>query len=289
MIEILIYIPGPVFLFLFVGLAIVCIVIGRWRANADDSLEYPMPAPDRFSTYEIAALRGKENAVIRTAVFSLWKRNLLTIKGEGKDVTIESTPMKKQPLDSVEKPIRRFLEKPQKPRDLFKDSSLTDQVRSYLFATYRNLELLHLIRSSSDRARAWSITLITALILGTVGGIKLYHVIIRSRPVVFLFILLIISLIAVFKIIKPGKDITKLGSEYLKSLEKHFGWLKDSVKENPAPEGIDPALAAAIFGIGVFDGISQYNAFNEAFPVKKTGGSGGECGGGCGGGCGGCG
>jgi len=39
-IEMFIRIPGPLFLILFIGLALVCIIVGWWWANADGSTEY---------------------------------------------------------------------------------------------------------------------------------------------------------------------------------------------------------------------------------------------------------
>jgi hypothetical protein len=106
--------------------------------------------------------------------------------------------------------------------------------------------------------------------------------------------------------LKPTAIPTSLGRRYLKEMEQHFGWVKESVErytydssgqvhlEKSVPEGIDPSLAVAIFGIGALAGYSIYQPYRDVFSPDTQGGStllggiwyGGGCGGG---GCGGCG
>ena len=134
------------------------------------------------------------------------------------------------------------------------------------------------------------ITAVACLIIIGVGGTKLFLEILRDRPVFFLALLLIASVIAVFVILKPSSNPTSLGRRYLKEMERHFGWLKKLVKNGLMLEGIDPSLTIAIFGIGVLTGSTLYQSYQGVFsPVNQQGGGCGGGAGGCGGGCGGCG
>ena len=315
MIEMLLQIPGPTFLLYFIGLSIICIVLGRLWVNADGSTQYPLPELTRFDSVTIAALRGSWTSVIRTAVFSLWSRDLIEIKGEGRDTEIKSVLALGKTSGPIEEEIFQFLQYTRKPHDLFigekryvsklefnekddfeiiKETSLLSRIRQHLENIYSELEQLYLIRSGSDRSRAWMITMLMFFVIGSVGGAKLYLGITHNRPAGFLAVLLIISLIVLLVILKPWSILTKLGRNYIKALEEHFLWLKESVKLERIPEGIDPAFYIAIFGVGILAGTSLYGLFGKAFPSSKARGGffGGGCGcffvGGCGGGgCGG--
>lgn len=84
--EMLMKIPGSIFLWYFAGLSIVCIVIGWLWKNVDGSIRYLFPELTRFDT--IAALREGMNATIRTAIFSLWNKKLVNLRNDGNDTEI---------------------------------------------------------------------------------------------------------------------------------------------------------------------------------------------------------
>jgi uncharacterized protein (TIGR04222 family) len=323
MIEEFVQIPGPTFLLLFAGLALATIAICWLWANADGSTKYPLPELTRLDSIAIAALRGGRALVIQTAVFRLWDRKLIDISGEGSnaEITIQGQSQQK-PSGAVESEIYQFVQSPKKPGDIFRDAELRERIKEHLEPIQKELEQLHLARAKSDRMRVWMITALAYFILLSVGGNKLLLGIARGRPVIFLVLLLIASAIAVFIILKPTAIPTSLGRRYLKEMEQHFGWVKESVErythdssgqvqvEKSVPEGIDPSLAVAIFGVGALAGYSIYQPYRDVFSPEKQGGStwlggiwyggcggwgggcgGGGCGGGgCGGGgCGGCG
>src|SRR3972149_1387006 len=116
MIEIVRQIPGPLFLLLFAVLAAIGVYLARLWSDRDGSTDYPLPDPDRFGPLAIAALRGGRNAVIRTAVFSLWKRGLIDIKKvevkessrNGEDIEIMALPSDKKPDGPIEREIYQF-------------------------------------------------------------------------------------------------------------------------------------------------------------------------------------
>jgi hypothetical protein len=131
--------------------------------------------------------------------------------------------------------------------------------------------------------------------MAAVGGTKLYLGITRGRPVLFLVALLTLSLIGLFRLVKPWAISTRLGRRYLWRLGEHFDWLKESVRSGRIQEGIDPAFGAAIFGIGIVGSsllIGQFFSPSKPSWWSGPGGWSGGCGAsaGCGGGgCGGCG
>jgi uncharacterized protein (TIGR04222 family) len=276
-------IPWPAFLIYYIGLVIGCIILGWLFVNADGSTAYPLPNLTRFKPLDIAALRGGWTAVIRTVVFSLWRRNLINIEGEKRDTEIESVSSKKSVLSPVEKLIYQSAQTQTQTRDLLKDAGLSSQVERHLEPLYIEFEDLHLIRTHRDQLRAWITALALSLVIIAVGGAKVYLKIFHNRPFVSLIIIVIASTIALISILKPGKMApTRLGRRYLKELKENFCWVQESLKSGKTPEGIDPAFSIAIFGVGALAGVSAYSHFTQAFPAAKSGGCGGGCGG-CGG------
>lgn len=300
MFDLFIQIPGPTFLVLFAGLSAICIFIGWLWVNADGSTQYPLPEPTRFDPLTIAALRGGRNAVIRTAVFTLWNRKLVQFEGEGRNTYIEPTPSDQKPGGEIEAEIYQYVQPRRNSRDLFKDTRFRRRIDKHLEPIYRKLEQSHLVRTRAERHRASTGALVMLLIILIVGGSKLLLGLARGRPVFFLAILLIIAIIAFFMIVKPGARPSRLGRRYLKTVGKQFDWLKETFRRGESPEGIDPAFGIAFFGTGVLAGSTLHAPFSEAFASSSSSIGGGGCGGGCGGGgeggggcgdggCGGCG
>ena len=289
MIETLLQIPGQVFLLYFICTAVVCIGAGWLLANLDGSAQYSLPDINYLDPITIAALRGGGASVIKTVVFSFWVQNLVDIKGEGEDMEIKCMGASQKSQGPIEKEIYQFLQTPRKPRDMFQDEGLSSLIEAYLEPIYQKLEHLHLARTAADHTRAWTATILMALVLVGLGGIKIYLGITHNHPVLFLVILLIVSLFILYTIISPNAIPTRLGRRYLKEIEENFNLVKDSIKDERFPEGMDPALVVAVFGVGILSGTYFYDLFTQAFHSNShIGGCGCGCGGGCSddGGCG---
>lgn len=277
--QILVQIPGPNFLWYFAGISIVCIVIGwKWK-NADGSTQYDLPELTKFDPIAIAALRDGTNAVIRTALFSLWNKNLVGFRNEGKDTEIFTLELKfGTKLGNIEDDIYRAVRAPTETSHIFGDNNLKLRIEAYLQPIYTEMENLRLARTKDDRKRIWRIFMVLAPVIAAVGGAKLYLDISHGKPVVFLIMLIAGTLIVLYASLSPNSHPTALGKRYLKALKEHFGWLGEAIKETRAPQGIDPAFAIAIFGIGIIETSNLHGPFKKAF-VSAAG---------CGGGCGGC-
>ena len=291
-IEEFVQIPGPTFLLLFAGLALNIIIICWLWINADGSITYQLPDLTRFDSIAIAQLRGGRKLAIQTAIFQLYDQKLIYFSGEGKDAKVKIWKQSQPPSGAVENEIYQFVQSRKKLSDLFSDSGLQERIDTHLDPIQRELEQLHLARTKSDRMRVWTITALVYLIMLGIGGAKLFLGIARGRPVLFLVLLLIASVIVAFVILKPTSSPTRLGRRYLKEMEKHFGWMKESIERGRVPEGVDPSLTIAIFGAGVLSGSALYQPYREVLSPEKEwgiawGSGGGVGGGGCSGGCGG--
>jgi uncharacterized protein (TIGR04222 family) len=275
----------------FLGWSLICIIIGWYWANADGTKMDPLPELTRFNALAIANLRGGRAAVIRTVVFSLCRRNLAEFgmgkfkykkrSGYKKDrIMIVNKSSQKKVLSPIEKEIYEFLATPRRPRELIQDSYLRPQIEQHLAPIYREFEQLHLIRTEADHTRAWTATIIMAIVI-CAGGIR---TIIRIPFHIIIPFLIIASLFVLFWVLKPWAPHTSLGRRYLKAIIENFGWVQESLKSGRTPEGIDAAFAIAIFGIGALKGVTAYSLLTKAFASTKSGVFGGGCGG-----CGGCG
>ena len=133
MIEFLTHIPVSLFVLYFGIFTAICIIIGKLWINADGSNQFPTPDPTRFDPITIAALRGGWKSVIRTAIFSLWNRDLIRI---GMDATItqgkhiaQSVPEQGENLEGIEQDIYQFLQTRKGIRELFQDTHLENPIR----------------------------------------------------------------------------------------------------------------------------------------------------------------
>jgi uncharacterized protein (TIGR04222 family) len=288
-----------------VVLIIVCTYIG-WRITKHDgSLKYPMPDVTQFDPISIAYLRDGINAVINTALFSLWSSQLLEIEPSkslgdaepksAEDYDIQSKVVQKIPLSPIEEEINKSTLESQRSIDLFKDRALKRRIKKHLKPLEKELDKYHLMRTNWDNLKAIIITIIALSIILYLGVAKLAMGLANDRPVSYLIGLIIVSIyLEPWLLIFHGKQ-SQLGKEYIKILVNNYGWLRRSFENWKFPWGIDPSYPVAVFGISELDGPSFFVSFVEALTLPRgsvgfwEGGCGG-CGGcGCGGGCGGCG
>jgi uncharacterized protein (TIGR04222 family) len=302
MTEFIVHIPGPVFLLFFSVLSIICIIISKILISRDGYENLPVPEPSQFEPTAIASLRGGWGAVIRVTLFNLWERKMIEITGSGNDTRIKSSGTGEHG-NAIEAKIFKILTEPQKPSNLFKDKSLITAVDGYLREANLKFEKIHLIRTKDDKKKAWMITLSAFCIFILIGMFKTYMGIMRDKPVVFLVLLIVLFTVIHLVVQQPWKSITGLGNKFLKKAQENFGSLKDEISRGIIPEGANPAMAVAVFGVGILAGSALFTAYSSAFPADRSGhgnyGCSGGCGsgcssgcsggGGCGGGCGGCG
>jgi len=149
------------------------------------------------------------------------------------------------------------------------------------------------------RKRYWNASLFSLILLLFFGGTKFFLGVSRDKPVSFLFVLLLLSVIAVFYYIKPYNiKYSALGKKFINASSQRFSWLKEGDKNSVM---VDDNLlyGIALFGMSSFMGASYSNFLENPLLLETKAGSsngygcgGAGCGGGggcSGGGCGGCG
>jgi uncharacterized protein (TIGR04222 family) len=295
-------VPGPEFLLLYALIIAAGIVIGRKWVAADGSEGHSLPDFTRFDPLSLALLRGGVNEVIRTAVFDLWKKDLLEILQERKKTTLRAKDGDLSALHPIETAIHHAVRGgTTNPSELFKSSELKQPLENQLARSQEDLTLANLLRNREAVGQAKRKKTTTIIIVLALGLAKLSLGLLHDRPVLFLVILLLFAMVTLQRLL-PAGPLSTLGKRYLEGLQSHFGWIKSELAHGNQPAGVDPALVVAIFGVASLASIAQYQAFAGAFPARSQGitgdssGCGGSAGGGSdgggsdgGGGCGGCG
>jgi uncharacterized protein (TIGR04222 family) len=296
--------PGPEFLFFYLGLSVLVIIaLVLTRRAAESSAT---PRLDLSDPYLIAYLRGGEPETLRVAVVSLIDRGLLVATG---------TQLKRAEhasLGSVRRPIETELLRKfghaDEAASIFTDSRLQATCKPYEEAL-KNAGLLP--SESMEHARLARV-FVACFVLGGVGIAKLFIALERGRTNVgFLIILIIVAIFFAVKFSFPR--LTESGKAMIADLRSLYSGLKDrALFLQPGGATIEPMMLAAVFGVGALEG-ANFAFTRTLFPRAKTATQSGSCGssyacsttscgtssssscgsscggGGCGGGCGGCG
>lgn len=292
--------PGPEFLFFFIGLsavAIVALVVTRKIAERS-----AMPKLDLSDPYLIAYLRGAEPETLRVAAVSLIDRGLLVATGTQLQTAEKASP------DAVRRPIEKELLRRFKRADeassIFDDSRLRATCGPY----EQTLKTAGLLPSETIVSARWIRLLIACGVLGGVAIVKILIALERGHTNVwFLIILAIVAIVIAAKISFPR--LTESGKTMIADLQNLYSDLKNrALFLQSGGATIEPMMLAAVFGVGALTG-AHFGYTSVLFPraretatATSTCGSscgsssscsgsscGSSCGGGCGGGCGGCG
>lgn len=309
MIDFITQISGPMFLLYFALFSGAIIFLTWYLVRVAGG--YSEPDARELDMYDLALLRGREPAVLETAIFQLWNKGLIDIKTKGKKH--ESTIKQKKKGETVDNPIEHAIYTSAKNSLLYselKEKSWKEKIQKILKSKYENLQERGLIPTESDRKRNTIIIAISMLLVYGIGFLKLGLGISRDKPVILLLVLLIVLLLVFRKLFlkKSGNRNTFHGRKFFKKMQKKFDWVKsekvDAYNENDL--SYDWLLGVALFGVIEMNTplaateIGYSAASNAAMYGGCSGdsyhsggcsdGGGGGCGGGgCGGGCGGCG
>jgi len=300
MLDWLIIIPGPLFLLLYFMVATSAIIFA-YILNKDGTENLPLPDVTQYDYMPIAVIKGEWKQVLRTAIFSLYQKKIIGIVEKsglfGTKIEIKRLKSNHVPANPIEEIFYECLEKPMNSKKIYKSNELRDKIIKAIDPIKRELVQDRILKREEDIKKSWVVFYVTLIPVFVLGFTKLVLGITRGKPIVFLFIFIIIFVVVLSFVVYPREKKTKLGIKYLKEMEKYFKWVKDALSKNKNPEGIDPAFGVALFGITIIGATSSYGAYRHAFQKAgdsyTTGGCGGGAGcgggGGCGGGCGGCG
>lgn len=302
MIEILKEIPGPYFLFIYTIISVFVIILAKKYAENDYTKNFKVPEPTKIEPLDIALLKSGIKGAIIVSVFNLWRKKKIEIVKIKNNIALKQLSSDFEGLNKLESIILKNTSSQKNYQYFFTQISI-QTTQNLLKPNKENLERLKLLPDYQIIKRYWIATTFSTFFLLLVGVTKLYLGILRDKPVFFLVFLLIISILAVFSVIKPYNiKHSALGKKLINITSKRFEWLK--TKNNNSLMLDDNLLyGIAIFGISAFLGstlgqllknpvlLETYAVSNSSNGYGCSGaGCGGGCGGGgCGGGCGGCG
>lgn len=300
MIDKLIEIPGPLFLLIFSVYSIIIISLSKIYSGRDYSYGYQIPEPTSLSPLDIAILRDGVKGAIALSIFNLWQKKAVDINTSEHALYIKQMPVSTDGMNKLEKTIYNFSSQTRTYRQFFikKSVQTTDKI---LLPNKIKLQQLNLVADSRVINHRWKAIKFGAFFILLLGGSKMYFGFMRNKPVAFLILLMIISLIALFLIIRPQKIKTStLGEKFLKLVKIRFEYLKSSSEKSVVSDS-NLLYGVAAFGITAFLGSQIGSLLDNPYIFEQMGrtasdgtGCGGGCsggcgGGGCGGGCGGCG
>lgn len=304
MLEFIRSIPGPVFLWVYMLIAIGVIFFAKYYAENDYSKDLDLPEPTTLKPLDIAILMEGLNRALLVSVFNLWRKRKIEIQRRNEVLFLEGLTDDLDDIDNLEKVILKNIQK-RKPYDYFFFAKSTEILDKILKPNIECLERLDLIATDEIKRRYWISSILTGLFLFVFGITKVVMGINNDRPVGFLVMLMLVSIIAVFIIIKPyDVKTTALGRRFLNSAKGRFEWLKKD-KSDALMADDNLLYGIALFGVSAMVTssigplldypilVQNYTITNSAtsfFGGNSGGCSSGGCGGGGGcGGCGGCG
>lgn len=296
MLEVLHKIPGPFYLLIYAGIAVIggLILHMRWKFCKTDLpnglFENPVPS-------EIAYLVGRENHVLRTTVISLWNRGLIRTDIENKStVLFPASDGDHSSLNEIEKIVLHAVRNRMFLNQLLLQVGVLKQIKNRMSEVKSRFEKQGLFHSVSEGNRLTNEASLLWMVLMVFGGIKVIMGIYYQHPFTLLILEMIIATLLIIGYVTNNKTLTPCGKKAIKQLKKKHEWIKARVKsEGLFDEDTIAVMGVALFGAGILAGQGGgYQAFSSMYTSGNSGGCGGSgCGsgggGGCGGGCGGCG
>jgi len=288
--------PGPQFLGLYAALFVAGLAVAvflRWalRQPSDE------PDPDSFNLapLDTAYLAGGASLAVNAAVSRLAHQGALTasasqrklFRKEGGALQRGATAFEKAIFDAVD------------PISGTAIADLRKEVTDELTPLRQRLQEAGLVVSDDQAAMARWLPLLLLLAVPLFGLIKIVVGLSRDRPVSFLVIMCILSVVIAGVCVGRAVFRSRKGDRALAVLREQNAALEySSSRRGRELAGDDLMLAVGLFGMGVLYGspIADLETALRPKPGASTcgggcsSGGGGGCGGGCGGGgCGGCG
>jgi uncharacterized protein (TIGR04222 family) len=274
---------GPDFLLFYIVLFAVCFSVAFWLRNR---LRVPVadsrPAPD-LDGYSIAYLNGGRILTVNTAIANLVNQAGMRVDSKSR----RATSLVTKPMFTHE--LERLIYAAARSTDGNTISNIRLSAKSAVEPIAETLKERGLVVADAAAKSAILLPLTIALIAIAIGVIKILVGVSRDRPVGFLIVLCVLSLVISLIAFARRPLRSHYGDAVLKQLqERHTGprTLGRNISNVPAAEF---AMVMGLFGMNALVG-SQLGDLRQSLmaPTGNGGSCGGGCGGGsCGGGCGG--
>lgn len=283
--------PGPAFLAFYVFALIAAHFAGKalvqWCRSRHAASTNP---PDNLQPAEAAFLAGGAERVVDTALVRLLHADLIAVKPGGGGFEPKADKPDTSQLSDLQRDVYREITR--------KEGSLDALHRlKSAFITRTEVRLasdgLLLARGSAEASCVSGAQALPFAAVIALGVVKIFVGIARHRPVTFLIVFVLVSLVLLgIKLFKLPPRSAR-GEAALRNLKRRNAALETTVRRRSRE--LDDAtllLAVALFGPQVLAS-SELAWMHQGFVDRRSGSSdsgGGSCGGGCGGGgCGGCG
>ena len=291
---------GPYFL-VFYGFVILftSIALAFAKSAIDKTNNLPLPPiPSSIDPYEIAYLRGGDNEVARSIIFSLMQKGCVELAAVGKSTEIKRlNNQTNDNLSEIEQKGLNWLGNSRDIKEVFQKNGLVSELESYGLSYQTRLERGQML-TGEDLKRNFAPWKLTAYSL--IAGLGIYKLLAAVAYGSFNIILLVIFAITGIFIIRSVSKlprVTKLGKSYLERLQLAFDNLKyqsqaayiTNGRQRNVPQtafsGVDPLLlSVGVFGTGILAG-TVFDNYNHAFQRGQQQTAASSCGSGCGSSC----
>src|SRR5579863_2571731 len=181
--------PGPQFLALYVITFVVALAVAVWlRWHLCPPADEPEPEALDLSPYDVAYLAGHEELAIDTAMIRLVHENALvvsnrTLNQTGTGLPADAAKLEQQVYAAVEPDSGKTI------------AAVRSAVSSQLAPSRRRLQDKGLVLADDQAWTARFVPLLLVLLVTICGVVKIFVGLSRGRPVLFLVILCVISVI----------------------------------------------------------------------------------------------
>jgi uncharacterized protein (TIGR04222 family) len=282
---------GPEFLAFYAVLLLVMVAIAaflRWslRLPSDE----PSPHALDLSPYEAAYLAGGEQLAVNAAMARLVQEECLAVDSANRKLTLRSGG-RPEPSSELERAVFSAV-RGAKGETI---ANVRSRAAAALAPFRQRLAELGLLVPEDQSWKPRFIPLFAVLSVVVLGVLKIFVGLSRNKPVTFLVIFCVVSVVVSFAGFGRAVQRSRRGDRALDRLRKSNGALEYSGRRRADDlAGDDLVLAIGLFGMGVLAGgrLAELQTALKPPPSSNSCGGGcgsSSCGGGCGGGCGGCG
>jgi len=283
MIDFIESIKGPTFLVLYALITVVFIIVLKMMKRFKVDVDMPLPEPTNFTHEELAFLKLRKRGLLESALYSLWRKNAVTVKdGNAKNALFSaSTHNSEQATTATEKFLLEELKKPKLLSHIFAINKRNEKLKVILEKLDEKFERLKIIPDKEQRKKLKTTYIIIILMLLFLGITKLVLGISNERPVGFLVLLMILSQVILALATNSKKTLlTDYGKRFMEKTENRFAHLRQQKAEGEFSDG-ELLFAVAVFGSAPFWFGYSFAGTSSSFLADgytSTGCSGGGCG-----------
>lgn len=278
---------GPDFLEFYVVLFACCFGAGLWLRR-----QWRQPVEDSSGTdydlggYEVAYLNGGKILTVNTALANLVNRKLLKVDGKGKRLlALGELPQDGHPLEHT---IHNMA-----VAGGAEIGEVREAAKPVVADIVEGLKARGLVVADAPARKAVAIPLLLTLGVVGVGVVKICVGASRDKPVGFLAVLCLVSLVVSLVAFARRPLRSHYGDAMLKGLKERQANLWRPGRKLTGISSGEFAMVVGLFGMTALAGTELDPLRKSLQPPGGSGGCGSSCGGGCGGGggggCGGCG